>query len=174
MAKTDTDKLVEEPGRHDRPRPRRAEEQARGGVGRQRSALRSRWPRRAAHRPQAATALREEEKSAFDVVLTSAGDKKIQVIKVVRAITGLGLEGGQGPGRRRAQPGQGGRPARRRPTRSRRSSKRQARRSRSSSERARARGAPRSTCPFRPWERSHPSPVICAEHGRRWRAENAV
>jgi large subunit ribosomal protein L7/L12 len=34
----------------------------------------------------------EEEKSAFDVVLTSAGDKKIQVIKVVRAITSLGLK----------------------------------------------------------------------------------
>jgi large subunit ribosomal protein L7/L12 len=34
----------------------------------------------------------EEEQTAFDVVLTSAGDKKIQVIKVVRAITGLGLK----------------------------------------------------------------------------------
>ena len=33
-----------------------------------------------------------EEKSEFDVVLTAAGDKKIQVIKVVRAITGLGLK----------------------------------------------------------------------------------
>ena len=33
-----------------------------------------------------------EEKSAFDVVLAGAGDKKIQVIKVVRAITGLGLK----------------------------------------------------------------------------------
>jgi large subunit ribosomal protein L7/L12 len=33
-----------------------------------------------------------EEQSAFDVVLTAAGDKKIQVIKVVRAITGLGLK----------------------------------------------------------------------------------
>ncbi len=33
-----------------------------------------------------------EEKSEFDVVLTGAGDKKIQVIKVVRAITGLGLK----------------------------------------------------------------------------------
>jgi large subunit ribosomal protein L7/L12 len=33
-----------------------------------------------------------EEKTAFDVVLASAGDKKIQVIKVVRAITGLGLK----------------------------------------------------------------------------------
>ncbi len=34
----------------------------------------------------------EEEKTEFDVILTSAGDKKIQVIKVVRAITGLGLK----------------------------------------------------------------------------------
>ena len=33
-----------------------------------------------------------EEKDSFDVVLTGAGDKKIQVIKVVRAITGLGLK----------------------------------------------------------------------------------
>jgi large subunit ribosomal protein L7/L12 len=32
----------------------------------------------------------EEEQTAFDVVLTAAGDKKIQVIKVVRAATGLG------------------------------------------------------------------------------------
>ncbi len=34
----------------------------------------------------------EEEKSAFDVVLVSAGDKKIPVIKEVRAITNLGLK----------------------------------------------------------------------------------
>jgi len=33
-----------------------------------------------------------EEKTSFDVVITSAGDKKIQVIKVVRAVTGLGLK----------------------------------------------------------------------------------
>jgi large subunit ribosomal protein L7/L12 len=33
-----------------------------------------------------------EEKSEFDVVLEAAGDKKIQVIKVVRAVTGLGLK----------------------------------------------------------------------------------
>ena len=33
-----------------------------------------------------------EEQTAFDVVLTGAGDKKIQVIKVVRSITGLGLK----------------------------------------------------------------------------------
>jgi large subunit ribosomal protein L7/L12 len=33
-----------------------------------------------------------EEQASFDVVLTGAGDKKIQVIKVVRAATGLGLK----------------------------------------------------------------------------------
>lgn len=33
-----------------------------------------------------------EEKDSFDVVLTNAGDKKIQVIKEVRGITGLGLK----------------------------------------------------------------------------------
>jgi large subunit ribosomal protein L7/L12 len=33
-----------------------------------------------------------EEQTAFDVVLTAAGGQKIQVIKVVRAITGLGLK----------------------------------------------------------------------------------
>ena len=33
-----------------------------------------------------------EEKSEFDLVLTSAGDKKVNVIKAVRAITGLGLK----------------------------------------------------------------------------------
>ena len=34
----------------------------------------------------------EEEKTAFDVILTSAGEKKIQVIKEVRALTSLGLK----------------------------------------------------------------------------------
>jgi large subunit ribosomal protein L7/L12 len=34
----------------------------------------------------------EEEKTEFDVILTGAGDKKINVIKEVRAITGLGLK----------------------------------------------------------------------------------
>jgi large subunit ribosomal protein L7/L12 len=34
----------------------------------------------------------EEEKTEFDVVLTAAGDKKIQVIKEVRALTSLGLK----------------------------------------------------------------------------------
>ena len=40
----------------------------------------------------AAPAEAAEEQTAFDVVLTSAGDKKIQVIKEVRAVTGLGLK----------------------------------------------------------------------------------
>ena len=34
----------------------------------------------------------EEEKTAFDVILANFGDKKIQVIKVVRSLTGLGLK----------------------------------------------------------------------------------
>jgi large subunit ribosomal protein L7/L12 len=34
----------------------------------------------------------EEEKDAFDVVLSAVGDQKVQVIKAVRAITGLGLK----------------------------------------------------------------------------------
>jgi large subunit ribosomal protein L7/L12 len=34
----------------------------------------------------------EEEKTEFDIILLAAGDKKIQVIKEVRAITGLGLK----------------------------------------------------------------------------------
>jgi large subunit ribosomal protein L7/L12 len=37
-------------------------------------------------------AAEEEEQTTFDVVLTAPGDKKIQVIKVVRAATGLGLK----------------------------------------------------------------------------------
>jgi large subunit ribosomal protein L7/L12 len=40
----------------------------------------------------AAPAEAAEEKSTFDVVLKASGDKKIQVIKVVRAATGLGLK----------------------------------------------------------------------------------
>jgi large subunit ribosomal protein L7/L12 len=40
----------------------------------------------------AAPAAAEEEKTEFDLVLTGAGDKKIQVIKVVRELTGLGLK----------------------------------------------------------------------------------
>jgi len=40
----------------------------------------------------AATEAAQEEQTEFDLILTGAGDKKIQVIKVVRAITGLGLK----------------------------------------------------------------------------------
>ena len=37
-----------------------------------------------------------EEKTEFDVVLTAAGEKKVNVIKVVRAVTGLGLKEAKG------------------------------------------------------------------------------
>ncbi len=40
----------------------------------------------------AAAAPAAEEKTSFDVILNAAGDKKIQVIKVVRELTGLGLK----------------------------------------------------------------------------------
>ena len=40
----------------------------------------------------AAAPAAEEEKTEFDVILTNAGDKKIQVLKVVRELTGLGLK----------------------------------------------------------------------------------
>jgi large subunit ribosomal protein L7/L12 len=42
--------------------------------------------------PAAAAAPVAEEKDEFDVVLASAGDKKVNVIKVVRELTGLGLK----------------------------------------------------------------------------------
>jgi large subunit ribosomal protein L7/L12 len=42
--------------------------------------------------PAAAAAEVKEEKTEFDIILTSAGDNKINVIKEVRAITGLGLK----------------------------------------------------------------------------------
>lgn len=42
--------------------------------------------------PGAAEEEKEEEKTEFDVELTDIGDKKLNVIKVVRAITGLGLK----------------------------------------------------------------------------------
>jgi large subunit ribosomal protein L7/L12 len=43
-----------------------------------------------------AEAAAEEQKTEFDVVITAVGDKKIQVIKTVRAITGLGLKEAKG------------------------------------------------------------------------------
>ena len=89
MAKTDTDKLVE----------------SLGGMTvlelvELKNKLEEEWgvtaaaPMTVAAGPAAGGdgAAAEEEKSSFDVVLTGAGDKKIQVIKVVRALTGLGLK----------------------------------------------------------------------------------
>ena len=46
----------------------------------------------AAAAPAAAAAAEEEEKTEFDVILKEAGAQKINVIKVVRSITGLGLK----------------------------------------------------------------------------------
>lgn len=46
----------------------------------------------AAAGPAAAAAEPEEEKTEFDVILAAIGDKKINVIKVVREVTGLGLK----------------------------------------------------------------------------------
>jgi len=46
----------------------------------------------AAAAPAAGAAPAEEESSTVDVIITAPGDKKIQVIKVVRAVTGLGLK----------------------------------------------------------------------------------
>jgi large subunit ribosomal protein L7/L12 len=88
MAKTDTDKLVE----------------SLGGMTvlelvELKNKLEEEWgvsaaaPMAVAAAPAAGGdgAAAEEEKTAFDVVLTAAGGQKIQVIKVVRAVTGLGL-----------------------------------------------------------------------------------
>ncbi len=49
-------------------------------------------PMMAAGAMPAAAAEAAEEQTEFDVILTATGDKKIQVIKVVREITGLGLK----------------------------------------------------------------------------------
>ena len=51
-----------------------------------------RWPRCRARRVRAAGPAAAEEKTEFDVMLMAAGEKKIQVIKVVRELTGLGLK----------------------------------------------------------------------------------
>jgi large subunit ribosomal protein L7/L12 len=65
-------------------------------------ALEDKWgvsaaaPAAVAMAPDAGGAGEEEEKTSFDLILESAGDKKIQVIKEVRAITGLGLKEAKG------------------------------------------------------------------------------
>ena len=45
-----------------------------------------------------------EEQTEFTVMLNSAGEKKVEVIKVVRAATGLGLKEAKGPGRKSPRP----------------------------------------------------------------------
>src|SRR3989441_9010357 len=55
-----------------------------------------------------AAAAPAEEKTEFTVVLTAIGDKKIEVIKEVRALTGLGLKEAKDPGGGAAQPVQEG------------------------------------------------------------------
>jgi len=63
-----------------------------------RKALEEQWgveaaaPMAMAAMPVAGPAAAEEEKTEFDVVLESAGDEKIKVIKAVRELTGLGLK----------------------------------------------------------------------------------
>ncbi len=90
MAKTDTDKLVEQLGGMtvlDLVELKNKLEEEWGVSAAAPVAVAA-----AGGAPAAGDGAAEEEKSAFDVVLTGAGDKKIQVIKVVRAITGLGLK----------------------------------------------------------------------------------
>jgi large subunit ribosomal protein L7/L12 len=91
MAKTDTDKLVEQLGGMtvlDLVELKNKLEEEWGVTAAAPVAV------AAAGAPAAAGdgAAAAEEQSAFDVVLTAAGGQKIQVIKVVRAITGLGLK----------------------------------------------------------------------------------
>ena len=87
MAAVDT--VFEQLGRDDRARAGRAEEEDRGRVGHHGGC--GRRGRRSGGGGGAAPA-EAEEKTSFDVVLTGAGQQKIQVIKVVRAVTGLGLK----------------------------------------------------------------------------------
>ena len=89
MAKTDTDKLVQELGGMtvlDLVELKNKLEEEWGVTAAAPVAV------AAAAAPGGDGAAAEEEQSAFDVVLTEAGGQKIQVIKVVRAVTGLGLK----------------------------------------------------------------------------------
>jgi large subunit ribosomal protein L7/L12 len=90
MAKTDTDKVVEQLGR-----------MTVLELVELKNKLEEEWGVTAAApvavaapgaAPAAGDGAAAEEKTAFDVVLTSPGGQKIQVIKVVRAVTGLGLK----------------------------------------------------------------------------------
>jgi large subunit ribosomal protein L7/L12 len=88
MAKTDTDKLVQELGGMtvlDLVELKNKLEEEWGVTAAAPVAV-------AAAAPGGDGAAAAEEQSTFDVVLTEAGGQKIQVIKVVRAVTGLGLK----------------------------------------------------------------------------------
>ena len=87
---TSTQEWIDELEGHLGARALRADQGARGGLRR----LGDRGRGRGRRRPAAAAAAEEaeEEQTAFTVFLAAAGDKKIQVIKVVRAATGLGLK----------------------------------------------------------------------------------
>ena len=84
----DLQKIVDDLSSSDRPRGGRSRQDAGREVGRFRC-RRGRGCRRPGRRGAAAPA---EEKTEFTVVLAAAGDKKIEVIKEVRALTGLGLK----------------------------------------------------------------------------------
>ena len=89
MAKTDTDKLVQELGGMtvlDLVELKNKLEEEWGVTAAAPVAI------AAAAAPGGDGAAAAEEQSTFDVVLTEAGGQKIQVIKVVRAVTGLGLK----------------------------------------------------------------------------------
>jgi large subunit ribosomal protein L7/L12 len=89
MAKTDTDKLVQELGGMtvlDLVELKNKLEEEWGVTAAAPVAV------AAAAAPGGDGAAAAEEQSTFDVVLTEAGGQKIQVIKVVRAVTGLGLK----------------------------------------------------------------------------------
>jgi large subunit ribosomal protein L7/L12 len=89
MAKTDTDKLVEQLGGMtvlDLVELKNKLEEEWGVTAAAPVAV------AAAGAPAGDGAAAAEEQTAFDVVLTAAGGQKIQVIKVVRAVTGLGLK----------------------------------------------------------------------------------
>ena len=101
----DLQKLVDELSGPDRSGGCRALQAAGGQVGRLRCrACRGGCCRRRRRRAAAAPA---EEQTEFTVILAKAGDKKINVIKEIRTITGPGPEGSQGPGRGRAEDREG-------------------------------------------------------------------
>ena len=98
--------LIEEIKKMSRARAVRADQGARGGVRRVRHRGRRRGPGRRGRRRRRGAA--EEESTTVDVVLTGSGDKKIQVIKVVRAATGLGLKEAKALVDEAPKPDQGG------------------------------------------------------------------